>query len=195
MGLRIATTPGLVLNRLWRPGGWLQPVRHRLSPHQDERPPGERISLLVVHGISLPPRRFGGDAIERLFTGRLPFDEHPYYASLKGARVSAHFLIRRSGAVVQFVGCDRRAWHAGRSSWAGREHCNDFSVGVEVEGSDRTRYAALQYRALAWLTAALQARYPIADIVGHSDVAPGRKTDPGPAFDWALYRRLLASRG
>jgi AmpD protein len=170
----------------------LAPVRQVRSPHFDERPAGTRVTLLVVHGISLPPGRFGGDAIERLFTGNLDPGAHPYFETLRGVRVSAHFLVRRDGRIVQFVPCDLRAWHAGASAWEGRERCNDFSIGVEVEGTDRRPYALPQYRALAWLTRALLARYPIADIVGHEDIAPGRKTDPGPAFRWEAYRAALA---
>jgi AmpD protein len=179
-------------SRLWRPAGILTGIRQAHSSHHDRRPDGMRVALLVIHGISLPPGRFGGRAIERLFTGRLDFDEHPYYAQLRGARVSAHFLVRRSGEIVQFVPCDLRAWHAGVSSWGGRERCNDFSIGVELEGTDLRPYGARQYRSLAWLTRAIRARYPIDDVVGHRDIAPGRKTDPGPAFDWNTYRAALA---
>jgi AmpD protein len=167
-------------------------AHHAPSPHCDPRPADTRVTLLVVHGISLPPGRFGGRAIERLFTGRLDFDAHPYYAGLRGLRVSAHFLVRRGGALIQFVPCDLRAWHAGASSWGGRERCNDFSIGVELEGSDARPYAPVQYRRLAWLTRAIRARYPVDDVVGHSDIAPGRKTDPGPGFDWDAYRSLLS---
>lgn len=176
----------------WSEGGILLQARQVFSPNRDQRPAGEKISLLVIHNISLPPGKFGGDAIERLFTSELNFDEHPSYASLRGLRVSAHFLVRRSGELVQFVPCDWRAWHAGASRWAGREQCNDFSVGIELEGTDVRPYAAVQYRHLARLTRALRGRYPISDIVGHCDIAPGRKTDPGPAFDWVHYRALLA---
>ncbi len=147
-----------------------------------------------MHGISLPPGTFGGDGVLRLFTNRLDSRGHPYYAAIAGMKVSAHFLIRRDGELVQFVGCNDRAWHAGESAWKGREHCNDFSIGIELEGTDDVPYAAAQYTMLARLIRALRRRYPIADIVGHSDVAPGRKTDPGPAFDWARLRRLLAPR-
>jgi AmpD protein len=160
------------------------------SPNCDDRPEGTTVSLLVVHNISLPPGQFGGPAIEAFFTNRLDPAAHPYFTTIARSRVSAHFLIRRDGALVQFVACARRAWHAGASSWRGREHCNDFSVGVELEGTDEQAYETAQYAALARLTEALRERYPIADVAGHSDVAPGRKTDPGPAFDWARYRRL-----
>jgi AmpD protein len=160
------------------------------SPNCDERPEGATITLLVVHNISLPPGRFGGEAIEAFFTNRLDATAHPYFATIAGARVSAHFLIRRDGAPVQFVACARRAWHAGVSAWRGRARCNDFSLGVELEGTDDLAYEPAQYAMLARLTRALRRRYPIEDVAGHSDVAPGRKTDPGPAFDWSRYRRL-----
>jgi AmpD protein len=161
------------------------------SPNWDLRPEGEAVSMLVIHNISLPPGEFGGDAILRLFTNALDFGEHPYYETLRGTRVSSHFLIRRDGELVQFVPCTCRAWHAGASSWNGRERCNDFSIGVELEGADEVPYTGAQYRRLADLTVELRRRYPIADVVGHADIAPGRKTDPGPAFDWAHYRALL----
>jgi AmpD protein len=167
------------------------------SPNSDARPPGTEISLLVVHNISLPPGQFGGSAIAQLFTNQLDPAAHPYFATVAQLRVSAHFLIARDGALTQFVSCTRRAWHAGASAWRGREQCNDFSIGVELEGTDELAYEAGQYRVLARLTRALRRRYPIADFAGHQDIAPGRKTDPGPAFDWARFRALLAagSRG
>ena len=161
------------------------------SPNWDLRPAGEAPSLLVIHNISLPPGEFGGDAIVRLFTNTLDFDEHPYYETLRQLRVSSHFLIRRDGELIQFVPCACRAWHAGASSWNGRERCNDFSIGVELEGVDEIPYTEAQYRRLADLTATLRLRYPITDIVGHADIAPDRKTDPGQAFDWTHYRSLL----
>lgn len=175
----------------WLPQGLLDAARQIPSPNRDERPPGARVDLLVIHNISLPPGRFGGRAIEELFTNRLDCDRHPAFAALRGLRVSAHFLIRRRGELLQFVPCDLRAWHAGVSSWAGRSRCNDFSVGVELEGTDERSYSPAQYRRLVWLTRALRERYPISDIVGHNDIAPGRKTDPGPVFDWSSYRALL----
>ena len=162
------------------------------SPNWDERPQGVEIALLVVHNISLPPGEFGGDAIARLFTNTLDFSEHPYYETVRDLKVSSHFLIRRDGEVVQFVPCAKRAWHAGASLWRGRERCNDFSVGVELEGADDHPYADAQYLSLSRLVLALRARYPIVDVVGHSDIAPGRKTDPGSAFDWGRLRELLA---
>jgi len=164
------------------------------SPNSDERPEGVAITLLVVHSISLPPGQFGGPAITALFTNRLDPSAHPYFATVAPLRVSAHFLIGRDGTLTQFVSCARRAWHAGPSSWRDRDQCNDFSIGVELEGTDDVPYDAAQYTVLARLTRALRRRYPIVDIVGHSKIAPGRKTDPGPAFDWARYRRLVAGR-
>jgi N-acetyl-anhydromuramoyl-L-alanine amidase len=162
------------------------------SPNWDLRPAGEAVTLLVIHNISLPPGEFGGDGIVRLFTNTLDCGAHPYYETLRGLRVSSHFLIRREGELIQFVPCACRAWHAGASVWNGRERCNDFSIGVELEGADDVPYTEAQYRRLADLTATLKSLYPIADIVGHADIAPGRKTDPGPAFDWAQYRSLVS---
>jgi AmpD protein len=167
-------------------------ARQVASPNRDSRPPGTEVTLLVIHGISLPPGEFGGDGILDLFTNRLDPEAHPYYATIKALAVSAHFLIRRDGALIQFVPCTERAWHAGKSAWKGRERCNDYSIGVELEGTDEIPYTAAQYAMLARLTRALRRRYPGADIVGHSDIAPGRKTDPGPAFDWDRLRRLTA---
>lgn len=164
------------------------------SPNCDDRPAAAAIDLVVVHGISLPPGEYGGEAIEQLFTNRLDPRAHPYYARLAHLRVSAHFLIRRDAALVQFVPCARRAWHAGVSCWNGRERCNDFSIGIELEGSDDTPYEEAQYAALVALAGSLRARYPIAAVVRHSDIAPGRKTDPGPAFDWARLQRALAAQ-
>jgi AmpD protein len=161
------------------------------SPNADARPPGAEITLLVVHNISLPPGAFGGDDVLRLFTNTLDCASHPAYAPLRELRVSAHFFVRRTGEVVQFVPCGRRAWHAGASEWRGRARCNDFSIGVELEGTDTVPYADVQYRRLARLAVALRRRYAIADIVGHSDIAPARKTDPGPAFEWARLRALI----
>jgi AmpD protein len=164
------------------------------SPNRDARPPGSAISLIVVHGISLPPGEFGGDGIVRLFTNRLDADAHPSYAEIAQLEVSAHFLIRRDGELVQFVPCTMRAWHAGRSAWRGRERCNDFSIGVELEGTDDTPYTAAQYAMLARLVKAIRRRYPVQHVAGHYDIAPDRKTDPGPSFDWARLRRRLKVR-
>ena len=166
-------------------------VRQLLSPNADARPEGAEVTLLVVHNISLPPGVFGGDDVLRLFTNTLDCAAHPAYAALRDLRVSAHFFVRRTGAVVQFVPCSRRAWHAGESEWRGRARCNDFSIGVELEGADAVPYTDAQYRRLARLIAALRRRYPIADIAGHSDIAPARKTDPGPAFDWPRLHALI----
>ena len=166
-------------------------ARQVASPNQDARPRDARIKLLVIHSISLPPGCFHSSAIAKLFTNTLDYEAHESFASLRGLRVSAHFLIRRGGTLLQFVACDLRAWHAGVSSWAGRERCNDFSIGIELEGTDELPYTAPQYRQLVRLTRDLQMRYPILDIVGHCDIAPGRKTDPGPAFDWRAYRTVL----
>ena len=171
--------------------GWLPGVRRVPSPNADARPDGTAVTLVVVHGISLPPGRFGGDAIERLFTNRLDAAAHPYFATIAGLRVSSHFLIRRDGALVQFVPCGERAWHAGASRFDGRERCNDFSIGIELEGTDARPYTARQYARLAALVRRLRRRWPIDAIAGHSDVAPGRKTDPGPSFEWGRLRRLL----
>lgn len=174
--------------------GWLPAARRVDSPNCDARPPAVDIDLLVVHHISLPAGCFRGDAIERLFTNRLDPGAHPTFASLDGLRVSAHFLIRRHGTLVQFVSCDARAWHAGLSSFQGRERCNDFSIGVELEGTGERNYTNAQYCRLEQLAAALAHRYPLRWIAGHEDIAPGRKTDPGPSFDWprALARVPLA---
>jgi AmpD protein len=169
-------------------------ARQVRSPNCDARPAATDVTLVVVHGISLPPGRFGGRAVQQLFTNTLDTRAHPYYAALAGLRVSAHFFIRRDGSLIQFVPCAMRAWHAGVSCWKGRERCNDFSVGIEMEGTDDTPYAAAQYAMLARLVKALMRRYPIADVVGHSDVASGRKTDPGQAFDWPRLHRLIAPR-
>ena len=165
--------------------GWIPGARRIRSPNCDRRPPGAGACLLLLHSISLPRGAYGGDAIERLFTNRLDPAAHPSFADLAGLRVSCHFLVRRDGALLQFVPLPQRAWHAGVSRWRGRERCNDFSVGVELEGSDAVAFEDAQYERLAALTRALRAAYALPDIVGHSDVAPGRKTDPGPHFDWA----------
>lgn len=172
--------------------GWISAARQVPSPNHDQRPPHCPIELLLVHNISLPPGEFGGGWIERLFTNTLDPAAHPYFAGLAGMRVSAHFLIERSGALVQFVPCGARAWHAGASDWRGRARCNDFSIGVELEGTDVRAYEDLQYATLARLTQGLRRGYPIRAIAGHDEVAPARKTDPGPAFDWARFFVALA---
>ena len=178
--------------------GLITGCRYVESPNHDERPAGDEVTLLVVHSISLPPGEYGGDAIERFFTNCLDPSAHPYFQEICGLKVSSHFLIRRDGELVRFVPIERRAWHAGPSSWRGRSRCNDFSIGVELEGTDEEPYDDRQYAALADLVAALQRAYPsLADgwIAGHSDIAPGRKTDPGPAFDWRRVERDLRTRG
>jgi N-acetyl-anhydromuramoyl-L-alanine amidase len=172
--------------------GRVDAARYVASPNCDERPEGVSITLLVIHNISLPPGEFGGDAVERLFTNELDPAAHHYYRKLEGVRVSAHFLIRRTGELVQFVPCPKRAWHAGESVWRGRERCNDFSIGIELEGADEVPYAESQYRQLALLARALRSAYPISDIAGHSDIAPARKTDPGPGFDWPRFHSSIA---
>lgn len=174
--------------------GWVAAAAQIASPNCDARPRGAVPSLLVVHGISLPPGTFGGDGVVRLFTNALDASRHPYYTAIAQLRVSAHFFIRRDGALIQFVPCTARAWHAGVSSWRGRERCNDYSIGIELEGTDDIAYTSAQYSVLAALLKALKRRYPIEAAVGHSDVAPGRKTDPGPGFDWDRLARLVGAR-
>lgn len=166
-------------------------ARQAPSPNCDDRPAGVRPDLIVLHGISLPPGEFGGPWIDRLFANDLPPDAHPYFAEVAGLRVSSHLLVRRDGEVVQYVPLHKRAWHAGVSSWEGRERCNDYSIGIELEGTDADAYESVQYSVVARLIAALGRAYPSLSperVVGHSDVAPGRKTDPGIAFDWPRLR-------
>jgi AmpD protein len=175
--------------------GLLPEARQAPSPNYDERPEGTPIDLLVIHNISLPPNQFGGPWIEALFQNRLDPNAHPYFAQIASVRVSAHLLIRRDGELIQFVDLRHRAWHAGRSCFAGRSECNDFSIGIELEGGDDIPFDDAQYACLADTTQAILRRFPgIAPgrITGHSDIAPGRKTDPGPAFDWARYRAMIA---
>ena len=167
--------------------GWVSGMRRLASPNCDSRPLGTVIDLLVIHNISLPPGEFGGQAVEKLFTNTLDADAHPYYVQLKGVKVSAHFLIQRTGEIIQFVPCCKRAWHAGASAWHGRTACNDFSIGVELEGTDFLTFSDQQYAALIRLTRVLKRAFPIREIAGHSDIAPGRKTDPGQKFDWSRY--------
>lgn len=177
--------------------GWLSPARQCLSPNRDPRPDDCRPELVVLHGISLPPGEFGGPYIERLFTNRLDWSAHDYFRQIEGIEVSAHVLIRRDGEVVQFVPFAERAWHAGASSFRGRERCNDYSIGIEIEGEDDTPYEDPQYRTLAAVLSALFAAYPVLDarrLAGHCDVAPSRKQDPGPAFDWMRLYDDLARR-
>ena len=175
----------------WRDGWWRR-ARAVPSPNFGPRPAGTSVDLVVLHSISLPPGEYGGDEIERLFTNRLDWTGHPYFETIRGATVSAHFLVRRDGETVQFVSADDRAWHAGRSCWGERENCNDFSIGIELEGLEGESFDAPQYPALARLLASIAERYPIVDVAGHEHVAPGRKADPGAGFDWALLKRLSA---
>jgi AmpD protein len=156
------------------------------SPNCDDRPI-PAIKLLVIHNISLPPDEYGGDGVQCLFTNTLDVAAHPYYQAIVGLKVSAHFFVRRDGQIIQFVSCLKRAWHAGDSCWQGVSRCNDFSIGIELEGSDAVPFTDAQYTGLILLTTALRSAYPIQGIAGHSDIAPQRKTDPGPCFDWARY--------
>lgn len=177
-------TPALNLSAT----GWLDSARHMPSSHYAPRPAAANISLVVIHGISLPPGEFGGDAVTRLFCGTLDCDTHPYFDKLRSLRVSAHFFIRRGGELLQFVSTCFAAWHAGDSLWRGKKNCNDFSIGIELEGCDDIPYTKEQYRQLAQLIKALAGRYPRLRITGHCHIAPARKTDPGDTFDWqALF--------
>jgi N-acetyl-anhydromuramoyl-L-alanine amidase len=171
-------------------GGWLLEATPIASPNCEPRPAGAQIDLVVVHSISLPPGEYGGDAIERLFTNRLDWSTHPYFESIRDLRVSAHFLVCRDGALQQFVSCDERAWHAGASQWRGRPNCNDYSIGIELEGLEGERFETAQYERLAALIERLAERYPVTTVVGHEHVAPGRKRDPGQGFDWPRLRAL-----
>lgn len=175
--------------------GWLTEVKRCISPNFNARPQDTSISLIVIHNISLPPGQFGGGYIEHFFTNQLDTAVDPYFPSIAPLEVSAHFLIERTGAVVQFVSCDQRAWHAGRSCFAEQPECNDYAIGIELEGTDTVPYTAAQYRVLAQVVSLLQEAYPAISsdrITGHSDIAPGRKTDPGPAFDWQRLQRALS---
>jgi len=173
--------------------GQLIGARQVPSPNYNQRPEHTEIQLVVVHNISLPPSQFGGGYIEQFFQNQLDWSEHPYFQSIEGMQVSAHLLILRSGEVLQFVNFNDRAWHAGRSIYLGKKECNDYSIGIELEGSDDLPFDDVQYAVLAQVTAALQAAYPkiLQHLAGHSDIAPGRKTDPGPFFDWVKFRTLL----
>jgi AmpD protein len=172
----------------WR-AGWLRGARRVDSPNFGPRPAGAPIDLVVVHSISLPPGEYGGDAIEKLFTNRLEAGAHPYFETIADLRVSAHFLVRRNGDLLQFVSCDERAWHAGASSWRGRDDCNDFSIGIELEGLEGNSFEAAQYERLATTLSSIVARYPVRAVTSHAHVAPGRKSDPGAGFDWELLAR------
>lgn len=175
--------------------GWLPAARRVVSPNANDRPASASVDLLVIHNISLPPGEFGGDHIEALFTNTLDPAAHAYFAEIAHLNVSAHFLVRRDGELVQFVSTDARAWHAGESAWCERTNCNDFSVGIEMEGTDDIPYETVQYQALSRLVGALREYYPAMApdaMVGHSEIAPGRKTDPGTAFDWQILRQYLS---
>lgn len=185
-----AADPAGAANALWQ-DGWYRFARRLDSPNHGARPPGTQIDLVVVHSISLPPGRYGGDEVQRLFTNTLDWDAHPYFKNIEGMQVSAHFYVRRGGELWQLVSCDDRAWHAGASSWCGRDNCNDYSVGIELEGLEGERFEPAQYEALASLCAALAQRYPIQHIAGHEHIAAGRKQDPGAGFDWPLLARSL----
>lgn len=174
--------------------GLLDTARFIASPNCDDRPEDTKISLLVIHNISLPPNQFGGNGVIELFTNQLDPQAHPYYQSLQRSKVSAHFFIRRDGAIIQFVSCIKRAWHAGVSCWQGKERCNDFSLGIELEGSDTIPFTENQYSSLTALTQCLCNQYPIQHIAGHSDIAPGRKTDPGSCFNWNKYALELGDK-
>ena len=171
--------------------GWLPGARACPSPNFGPRPEGLPVDLLVIHSISQPPGRYGGPEVEQLFTNRLDFDAHPYFQQIRGLQVSAHFFIRRDGELLQFVDLGSRAWHAGASSWRGRDNCNDHSVGIELEGLEGERFEPAQYNTLVRLCKTLAAQLPIAHIAGHEHIAPGRKQDPGPGFDWPALQAAL----
>lgn len=184
------TSKGLIESLpLWQ-NGWYRSAQKIESPNSDARPDDAGVDLIVLHAISLPPGEYGGDGVAALFTNRLDPAAHPYYAEIAGLKVSAHFFIRRDGQLIQFVPVTARAWHAGVSIWEGRERCNDFSLGIELEGDDDTPFAPAQYATLQTLLQALTLALPIRAVTSHSHVAPGRKTDPGPHFDWATVRAV-----
>lgn len=165
-------------------GGWYTPAHALASPNFGPRPEPACIDLIVLHSISLPPGQYGGDEVQRLFTNQLDWDAHPYFGQIRGLEVSAHFYVRRDGELWQFVDCDQRAWHAGRSHYRGRDNCNDDSIGIELEGLEGSTFTVAQYATLIGLCQALRCRYPIAHVAGHEHIAPGRKNDPGAGFDW-----------
>lgn len=181
---------GMPQSGLWR-DGWYRFARRLDSPNFGPRPAAADIDLIVIHAISLPPGRFGGDEVQRLFTNHLDWNAHPYFATIQGMAVSSHFYIRRDGELWQFVRCEDRAWHAGVSRYRGRDNCNDDSIGIELEGLDGGLFEAAQYETLTAVCAALLQRHPISHIAGHEHVAPGRKKDPGPGFDWPRLRSSL----
>ena len=171
--------------------GWLQNAQHCPSPNFGPRPPDTAIDLVVLHSISLPPGEYGTGCVQQLFTNQLDWNAHPYFQSIRGLQVSAHFFIERSGTLWQFVSCDQRAWHAGASQWQGRSNCNDYSIGIELEGLEGCHFEAVQYTALAQLCAAIRLQYAVRHITGHEHIAPLRKQDPGPGFDWQQLRQDL----
>jgi N-acetyl-anhydromuramoyl-L-alanine amidase len=185
------TSPPDPRESLWQ-DGWYRFARRLDSPNCGPRPAGAQVDLIVIHSISLPPGRYGGDEVQRLFTNTLDWDEHPYFKGIRGLAVSSHFYIRRGGELWQFVSCDARAWHAGVSQYRGRANCNDDSIGIELEGLEGECFEPAQYEALAALCAALGANYPVQHVAGHEHIAPGRKRDPGPGFDWRLLQQSLA---
>lgn len=172
-------------------GGWLRRARRCPSPNHGPRPAGACIDLIVLHSISLPPGQYGGPEVEQLFTNRLDWDAHPYFQQIRGLEVSSHFFIRRDGELLQFVDTGSRAWHAGRSTWRGRDNCNDDSIGIELEGLEGETFENAQYVALQQLCTDLAQRHPIAHVAGHEHIAPGRKLDPGPGFEWAAFQQAL----
>ncbi|NDZ14738.1 1,6-anhydro-N-acetylmuramyl-L-alanine amidase AmpD [Variovorax sp. WS11] len=176
---------------LWQ-DGWYRFARPLRSPNFGPRPAGAQIDLIVLHSISLPPGRYGGDEVQQLFMNQLDWDAHPYFGTIRGLEVSAHFYVRRNGELWQFVSCDDRAWHAGPSSWRGRANCNDDSIGIELEGLEGEHFELAQYETLASLCPAIAQRYAIAFIAGHEHIAPGRKADPGSGFNWPLLQQQLA---
>lgn len=186
----MSTEHAAASTRLWQ-DGWYRYAHRLASPNYGPRPAGAVVDLIVIHSISLPPGRYGGDEVQRLFTNTLDWNAHPYFKSIEGTQVSAHFYIRRNGELWQFVSCDARAWHAGVSRYRGRENCNDDSVGIELEGLEGDTFEAAQYETLASLCAALAQHYPIQHVAGHEHVAPGRKGDPGPGFQWARLQQNL----
>ena len=194
MGSNEPASPGRVMSPPDRPlrwrQGWWSGARRCASPNFGARPAAVVIDLVVLHSISLPPGVYGGDAVERLFTNRLDWSAHPSFEAIRGLQVSAHFVLQRDGRAVQFVSGDQRAWHAGASQWRGRDNCNDYSIGIELEGLEGETFEPAQYVALTTLLRALQRRYPLREITGHEQVAPGRKQDPGPGFDWPLLAAM-----
>lgn len=183
-------TPSTNRTPAWQQG-WLSSAQHLPSPNFGPRPEGVAIDLAVVHSISLPPGQYGTGCVQQLFTNQLDWDAHPYFQGIRGLEVSSHFFIARDGAVWQFVSCDDRAWHAGRSAWHGRDNCNDYSIGIELEGLEGLTFEAPQYQALAQLIHAIAAHYPITHVAGHEHIAPGRKQDPGPGFEWGRLQAAL----